>query len=209
MSRAPGIVAIPVLALLAACAGGTSPASPSGGPPDFAGRYAAAFEEEARNEKSASGYLALVDLALASPEAPGALPAGLSAVDALVTASLPSFDGVGPHALAYRSRDLFGAVVTGLRRSWYASAPAPGSRPSPSLPFLRGSIASALHELALFTGDAPAAHDWALRRGCVKAVTALGPLDWTPLRSLDDPSPIDPSQPLAKTYPASRPSPPS
>jgi hypothetical protein len=193
------IVPIASLSLLAACAGTPGAVSPSAGPPpDFAGAYAAAFQAEALDSTSGVAYLDLVDLALAHPEAPGALPATLAAVDALVTASVPGFDGVGPHGLAYRSRELFGTVNDRLRAAWSASGSAPAS---PTLPFLRGAVASGLHELALFAGDAPAAHTWATQRGCVTAATVIGPLDWTPLRALDDPSPIEAGQPLAKSYP--------
>ncbi len=84
-----------------------------------------------------------------------------------------------------------------LRRAWEASA---SEHPSPTLPFIRGAVASALHNLALFTGDAGAERTWSARRGCVKAATVVGPIDWTPLRGLEDPSPIAADQPLAKSY---------
>ncbi len=189
-----------VLPLLAPCAGtARTPAavSPSAGPaPDFGAAYAAAFQAEALDATAAQPYLDLVDLALAHPDDPGALAAALAAVDALVTASVPGFEG--PQALAYRSRDLFALVTARLRGAWDASAKAPAS---PSLPLLRGTIAAALHELALFTGDTPAAHLWGGRRGCVKAAAVAGPLDWTPLRGLDDPTPVAADKPLAKSFP--------
>ena len=74
------------LPLLAACAAVPEPVAPSAGPPpDFAAAHASAFQAEALDAASAAPYLDLVDLALARPEAPGALPAALAAVDALAT----------------------------------------------------------------------------------------------------------------------------
>src|SRR6185437_10990358 len=144
---------LPLLALplLAACAAVPEPVAPTAGPtPDFAAAHASAFQAEALDPAAAGPYLDLVDLALARSDAPGALPAGLAAVDALTTTTLSGFDSVGPHALVYRSRDGFGLVEKRLGHAWEASASAPHS---PALQFLRGAVASALHELALFTGD--------------------------------------------------------
>ncbi|APR84289.1 Hypothetical protein A7982_09638 [Minicystis rosea] len=181
-----------------ACAGTPPAASPSGGA-DFAHAYEEALHDEATNPTAAEGYLALVDLAVADPDAPGALPAALAAVDALVSATTPGFEGSGPHAIAFRSRELVSTVTTRLRRAWY-SAGAERSVPSANVAFIRGAIASALHGLALFVGDAKAASTWSARRGCVRTATLVGPFDWTPLRALEEPSPIDAHAPLAASY---------
>src|SRR5205085_1700692 len=37
--------------------------------------------------------------------------------------------------------------------------------------------------------------------GCASTATLIGPLDWTPLRGLDDPSPVSADAPLAQSYP--------
>jgi hypothetical protein len=188
------------LALLAACAGSPPAAAPVGGSADFSRAYEEALRAEATDPFSAAPYLDLVDLAVADPDAPGALPAALGAVDTLVTAGTPGFEGMGPHAVAYRSRDLLATVTTRLRRAWYAAG-AERSAPSPHLPFIRGAIAAAVHALALHVGDTRAAASWSARRGCAPAATLVGPLDWTPLRALEDASPIDAHAPLAATYP--------
>ncbi len=196
------LLPLTALALLVACSGLPEPVAPAAGPPpDFAAAYAGAFQAEALDSAAAGPYLDLVDLAVTHPGEPGALPAGLAAVDALVTASIPGFDGLGPQAVAYRSREGFAMVTDRLRRAFAASGTASGSAPgSATLAILRGTIAAALHELALFTGDSAAAHAWGARRGCARAATVVGPLDWTPLRGLEDPSPIAPTGPLAGGY---------
>jgi hypothetical protein len=187
------------LALLAACSSTPAAVAPvAGAPPDLGAAYAAAFQAEAVDSTRAAPYLDLIDLAVASPEAPGALAAVEAAADALVTGAIPGFDGVGPQAVAHRSRQGFVTVARRLREAFQRTEGAPAS---PTLPFLRGAIAGALHELMLFTGDTNAAHAWGVRRGCAPAATVVGPLDWTPLRGLDDPSPIAANQPLAPSYP--------
>lgn len=189
------------LALLAAaCAATPEAAAPGASGPSFAHGYEEALHAEAIDPNAAEGYLELVEQAVAHPDAPGALPAALAAVDALATATTPGFEGSGPHAIAYRSRDLLGVVTTRLRRAWYAAGEA-RSAPSPNLPFIRGTIAGALHTLALFVGDEKAASAWGARRGCARSAALIGPLDWTPLRALEDPSPVDPHAPLAASYP--------
>ena len=193
------LLPLTALALLAACSGMPEPVVPAAGPPpDLAAAYAAAFQGEALDSAAAGPFLDLLDLALAHPEAPGALPAGLAAVDALVAASVPGFDGMGPEAIAFRSREGFATVTARLRRAHESGGTLPTS---PTRAILRGTVAAALHELALYTGDAAAAHAWGARRGCVRAATVVGPLDWTPLRGLEDPSPVEPTRPLAGGYP--------
>jgi hypothetical protein len=187
------------IAVLAACAGTPPPAAPAAATADLGRAYEDALHAEAIDPAAAEPFLDLLDQAVANPDAPGALPAAIAAVDALVITSPPGFEGSGPHAIAYRSRELLGTVTTRLRRAWYAG----GDRPSPSpvLPFIRGTIAAGVHELALFVGDQKAAAAWSSRRGCARSAAVIGPLDWTPLRSLDDPSPIDAHAPLAASYP--------
>jgi hypothetical protein len=196
--RLLGAVALP-LSVLPACASFAPPVLPSvGPPPDLADVYASAFQAEALDSTSAAAYLDLVDLAVAHPEAPGALPATFAAIGALVTGSIPGFEGTGEEGVAFRSRQGFTTIGDRLRRAWSSSETAP---PSPTLPFLRGAVALALHELSLFSGDVAAAHTWAARRGGIAAATVVGPLDWTPLRALEDPSPIAARTPLANSYP--------
>jgi hypothetical protein len=189
------------LTLLAACGGAQTPAAPSGqGGPDLGAAYAGALQAEATDPASAGPYLDLVDQAAAHPDTPGALAAAAAGLDALVTGSPPGVEGSGPDAIAYRSRDLFAAIAGRLRHAWYASA-RPDAGPSSALPVIRGMIAQTLHEMALFVGDAGAAGTWAARRGCAQGAAVIGPLSATPLRSLDDPSPIAPTDPLADGYP--------
>lgn len=188
------------IALLAACAGAPEAAAPPAPPTDFGRAYEDAIHADAVDPEAADGYLDVIDLAVRSPDAPGALAAGLAAVDALVTAATPGFEGTGPHAVAYRSRELFAAVTARLRRAWRAAGE-DRAAPSPNLPFLRGTLASALHSIALFTGDQKAAHTWSARRGCAQHARVIGPLDWVPLRALEEPSVVDPHRPLAATYP--------
>jgi hypothetical protein len=199
-----------IVLFAAACADAPPPAMPVGGAsgPDFAAAYEAALQGEALDPVSAGPYFDLLDQAVAHPDAAGALEAAIAAVDALALAVTPGLEGAGSHAIAYRSREMVGVVVGRLRHAWYAAerlaeeggsgAKAP---PSAKLPLIRGTIANALHALALFVGDTSAAASWGARRGCAPAASVIGPLDWTPLRALDDPSPVDPHAALAASFP--------
>jgi hypothetical protein len=201
LSRSPWSVPALLASLATACAGGPQAAAPgASASADFAEGYVAALQAEQIDPVSATPYLDLIDQAVAQPDAPGALPAAIAAVDALVTGNTPGFEGLGSHAVAYRSRELVTTVVDRLRRAWYAGGDARAT-PSANLAFIRGNIALGLHDLALFVGDAPAAATWSARRGCVPAATVVGPLDWTALRGLDDPSVIKATEPLAASYP--------
>ena len=184
----------------AACAGPRSPLDANAISVKFSDTYTDALRAEATDPAAAEGYLDLVDLAVAAPDAPGALPAVLAAIDALVTAWTPGFEGLGAHAIAFRSHNGVGVIGKRLRRAWYAAG-TERSAPSSRLPFIRGAIATALHTTALFVGDVKAASTWSARRGCARTASVIGPLDWTPLRALEDPSPVDPHAPLAATYP--------
>lgn len=207
-SRAARLWLFAAAACLTACNVTPGPESPQAPPPqNLAKGYAAALTAEAQDSLSAGPYLDLLDAAIMNPEAPGALAAGSAALDALVTGSIAGLDGMGPTAIAYRSREVFPLVVERLRRAWAAAnreaLPDGLGRASRSeaLPFLRGGIASALHEFALFQGDAVAAEVWASRRGCAPTATVIAPLDWTPLRGLETKLPIGPDQAIEKSYP--------
>ena len=208
-SRAARLWLFAAAACVTACNATPPPGSPKvAAAPSLAPGYAAALAAEAQDSTAAGPYLDLLDLAIANPRAPGALAAGTAAIDALVTGSTAGLDGMGATAIAFRSREGFPHVVDRLRLAWAAAAvrPAPldpnGAVAQPSaLPFLRGSVAGALHEMALFQGDSAAAEVWASRRGCASTATVVAPLDWTPLRGLDTALPIGPDDAIAKTYP--------
>ena len=59
---------------------------------------------EAADAASARPYLDAIDLAVANPDAPGALAVTIAAVDALVYRVAPGFDELPNHASAFRSR---------------------------------------------------------------------------------------------------------
>lgn len=207
-SRAARLWLFATAACVTACTATPPPESPKvADAPSLAQGYAAALAAAAQDSTAAGPFLDLLDLAIADPAAPGAQAAGAAALDALVMGSTAGLDGMGPTAIAFRSREGFPRVVERLRLAW-AAAERPAlpdavgtmSRP-PALAFLRGSVASALHELALFQGDSAAAEVWASRRGCASTATAIAPLDWTPLRGLDTALPIGPDHAIEKSYP--------
>jgi hypothetical protein len=191
------------VALLAAACEPLSPASPhAASSPILAKAYAAAFEAEAKDSTSAEPYLALLDEAVAQPDAPDALAASVAAIDALVMSTAGGLDA-GPTAIAYRSRELLPLVAARLMRAWDAAEPAHAEHAgvrSKTLPLIRGLIATALHNLALYTGETRAAATWGSRRGCAQTATVVGPLDWTPLVGLGAQVPLGPDRPIEKAY---------
>ena len=211
-SRAARLDLVAAVMCVTACSSAPSADAPKTlESPRLAREYAKALAAEAQDSTAAGPFLDLVDLVIANPETPGALAAGSAALDALVVGTTAGLDGLGPTAIAFRSRELFPRVVERLHLAWAAAdrAPVPdgkgGSWRSRTLPFLRGSIAAALHELALFQGDTAAAELWASRRGCAPTATAIAPLDWTPLRGLETPLPIGPDHAIEKSYPGIQP----
>jgi hypothetical protein len=200
-SRAARLSLLAATAALAACEPQPAVAPPPPEPPDLSKAYAAAFEAEAKDSASVAPYLDLVDAALAHPDAPGALAAGLAALDAIAAGSVPDLEGLGSASIAYRSRESFPEVVKRLRQAWSSAPPASAAAPgAPARAILRGEIAGALHEMALFQGDESAAGVWSTRRGCAQTATVIAPLDWTPLRGLEDALPIGPDEPIRKGY---------
>ncbi|MCC6524039.1 MAG: hypothetical protein IT373_15370 [Polyangiaceae bacterium] len=186
-------------ALLGACPG---PAVPHGGAGDHAESYRAALAAEAADSSAASPYLDLLDRAVASPAAPGALAAGAAALDALVYGAGAGEQLLGPTPLVARAEGLALRVAERLRAAWDAADPAAADDPSGGvLVLLRGLLAGALHELALDAGDEAEAARWGERRGCARAASVVGPVDATPLESLEREPLIGAEGPLAPAYP--------
>ncbi|WP_437875932.1 hypothetical protein [Sorangium sp. So ce513] len=195
---------------LAACAprGAASPIAAGEAPLPAA--FAAALEAEIASSAAAAPYLDALERAVDAPGDAGALATVLASLDALVF-GVGTAGGPDPaaSAIAFRSRQALPEVASRLQRAW-AFADVAG-RGAPEMPFVRGALASALHRVALFVGDEAAAATWGARRGCANEAALVGPLDATPLQSLDRPSPVSsaPGAPLARSYPGVAPFSPS
>jgi len=199
--RARGTLAF-ILALAASGAAACTPPHaevPGQGTRTAAEHFGAAFEAEARDSAEVRPYLDLVDRAVAEPREPHALQAAIAALDALVVGAAPGVD-VQPGAVAFRAGGVLPGVVMRLGEAW-AVADVNG-RGAPAMPFLRGAIAGALHQIALYAGDEKAALVWGMRRGCAQEAAVVGPIDWTPLQGLEGASPVGTlSEPFERTYP--------
>ncbi|WP_437732809.1 hypothetical protein [Sorangium sp. So ce1335] len=185
-------------------------ASPVAAEAPLPAAFAAAMDAEVASSAAAAPYLDALERAVDAPGDAGALATVIAATDALVfgvgTAGGPD---PGASAIAFRSREALPEVARRLQRAW-AFADVAG-RGAPEMPFVRGTLASALHRIALFVGDEAAAATWSARRGCAHEAALVGPLDATPLQSLDRPSPVSsaPGAPLARSYPGIAPFAPS
>src|SRR5262249_2728600 len=90
------------------------------------------------------------------------------------------------------SREAMGLIAGRLATSW--------SNAGPGSALLRGAIAAAEHDLALYVGDARAAAIWSARKGCATEATVIGPTDASPLVGLDGSPPVAFDRPLAQEY---------
>lgn len=189
---------------LAACTGTTQPPTtprPGAGKP-LAPSFVAALSAEAVGSTGAEPYLDAVDQAAADPHNPEALAVTIAALDALVFGAAPDLEIGGHGAIAYRSAPAMKTIVARLEAAWSAAGEAPAAaKPDPQAPILRGMIARALHQLAMYSGNEPAAMAWMARRGCALQASVLGPLDWSSLNSLSGPSPVSATAPFPASLP--------
>ncbi len=192
---------------LAAVACGSPPVVPqTPSSAKLAESFVEAFDGETNEPLAASRYLDALDRAVTNPGDPESLAAATAALDALVWRDIPSMGIPGHQGIAYRSRDMFPVVVDRLRGTFMlAGEKLDGSTDTGHLPFIRGFIASALHELALHVGQDQAALVWGERRGCAREATIVAPLDWAALRGLSEPSRIAASGPLPSSFPGPAP----
>ena len=174
-----------VLVLVGAVAACTPAArSPSGGGEARFGKvFAAALEAEQKDSASPTPWLDALDEAARDPGAPGAFALASASIDALVTLEAPGLDG--GTAVAFRTRAGMATTVKRLEHA-YAEVPLSSGGPPEAL-YVRGAIATVLHELAMYAGDIRAAEIWSERRGCASTASVYGPLDWTPLTGLAGP----------------------
>ncbi len=177
--------------------GSTTPKQEAQG--KFGKPYAAALEAEQESSAAADKYFDAIDEAVRDPDAPGALALVSASLDAVALGSTGGFEGIGTTAIAYRSREAMRATVKRLDHAWQESNPS-GKQSAP-LVFMHGMIASAMHELAMFSGDLRAADSWADRRGCATVASVVGPLDWASLRALEGPTPVPPTGAMPDALP--------
>ena len=185
--------------VLAACTGTTPQATtPHGGSgQSLAPSFVAALSAEAQKSTNGALYLDAIDKAARDPHNPEALPTTIAALDALVFGATPELEVGGDSAVAFRSADAMKTIVARLEAAWTAAGEAASTdKPDPKVPLLRGLIARALHDLALYSGDERAAAAWMSKRGCALQASVLGPLEWSALKSLDGPSPVAATAPF-------------
>ncbi len=192
------------LALVACGSPPVAPQAPKSA--KLAETFVEAMDQEINDPLTPTPYLDALDRALTNHSDRESLATAIAALDALVWRDIGSMGIPGHQGLAYRTRDNFPLVVDRLRRSYMmAGEKLDGTTPPGDLPFVRGLIASALHELALHVGQDQAAMVWGERRGCATKATIVAPLDWAALKSLSGPSPIPPSGPFPSSFAGPKP----
>jgi hypothetical protein len=186
-------LAVSLLAALAAC-GGNAPDPKSGRTAqsgDVARRIVAAMREEATGDPARARQLYLDALAEAShAKTEWQIIGAEAALDALVWRRIPALGEVSEDAaLVYRTKDA--ALWTAAEGREPISRELPKQFASADGPFTKGLIARALEELAEHHGEADESERWRAARGCAREVTVLGPLAWTSITSVHEPSLLD------------------
>jgi hypothetical protein len=163
----------------------------------LAAPLASAFREDATGDsvKAVDLYVRALDNAANSPEDPAHVAVTMAALDALVHRSVAAFadvaatsalaDRVDPAALAKNGGTVDDRLAKVLDRA--------------EGPFAPHLVAVARLALAERRGDAKAAEEHRARTGCVREATLLGPVAWTPVSSVRDPSNLDQVGAIAPT----------
>ncbi len=195
-SRAIAIaISLAVPALGAGC-GTAGPVAPETTASGAAKAFDVAMRAEMATPDDPRPYLDALDEAVAHPKDPAALAVVIASLEAVV-ARAPGAPGTIATPVAWRSRDGFQLVAVRLRAAWDALEGSDAEH----APHMRGQLARALHEMALFTGEAKGAEVWGARRGCLPVATVVGPLDTAPLTALEEPTAVRPLEALAASYP--------
>ena len=174
---------------LAACGGGDNIVKAPRSTGKLAAPLAAAFREDATGDpiKATDLYLRALDNAVTSPDDPSSVPVVMAALDALVHRSLAAFsdvaptsalaDRVDPAALAKNGGTVDARLAKILDRA--------------EGPFAASLVAEARLALAERRGDVAGADVMRGRTGCVREALVFGPVAWTPVSSVHEPTTID------------------
>jgi hypothetical protein len=179
------------LAALAACGGNNAGAKHPSSNGKLAAPLAAAFREDATGDsaKAVELYLRALDDAATSPGDPAHVAVTMAALDALVHRSVAAFAEVATtSALADRVAAVNGPNV---KKSNSLDDRLAKIRDGADGPFAAALIAEAQLALAERRGDARAADEHRARTGCVREATILGPVSWTPVSSVREPTTLD------------------
>lgn len=174
---------------IAACGGNNGPAKHPGAMGKLAAPLAAAFREDATGDsvKAVDLYVRALDNAATSPDDPAHVTVAMAALDALVHRSVAAFadvsptsalaDRVDPGALAKNGGSVDERLAKVLDRA--------------EGPFSGHLVAVARLALAERRGDAKAAELMRARTGCVREASMAGPVSWTPVSSIAEPTGLD------------------
>jgi hypothetical protein len=153
-------------------------------------RLAGRFDQTVESEQVAGGARALDDALALVDEGSQAGSEGVAAVlaglDALVFRDTAGLGRVASsHALAFRVPGGIARVEERLTKIAGRSVEQGGSA------FARRYVAETLLALARFRGDPAAAEKWRRAAGSLRVMTALGPLDWAAIGTLEKPLPFE------------------
>lgn len=140
-------------------------------------------------------FLAAIDEAVKDPTQVSNVDVVVASLDALVFQRDTDAGRMGM-PIAYLTREANQRTVLRLRQAWDSLE----GMAAPYVGLMRTELARALHDLAMFSGEARGANVWAGRRGCAPRVTVVAPSDWAQLSGLTAASPVDMLGALAPEY---------
>lgn len=177
-----------VVVSAAACGGGQKQPRHPSAIGKLAAPLASAFREDATGDgaKAVDLYLRALDDAATSPEDPAHVAVVMAALDALVHRSVAGFADVAPTS----------ALVDRVERAAVEKHGSIDERLAKVLehaegPFAAHLVATAQLALAERRGDAKAAEAHRARTGCVRDALVVGPVAWTPVSSVYEPTSLD------------------
>ena len=179
-----------IAAAIAACGGGDNIAKSPRSTGKLAGPLAAAFREDATGDPTTAVnlYMRALDNAVTSPDDPSSIPVAMASLDALVHRSVAAFsDAAATSALA----DRVNPDASVKKSAGTVDAQLAKVLDRAEGPFAAHLIATARLALAERRGDAAGAEVMRARSGCVRDALVIGPVAWTPVSSVNEPTTID------------------
>ncbi|MBX3186648.1 MAG: hypothetical protein KF819_06520 [Labilithrix sp.] len=188
--KSPRLALVALVALtVSACGGADKRVKSPGQLGKLAGPLAAAFREDATGDpaKAIDLYARALDGAVTTPDDPASVPVAMAALDALVHRSVAAFadvaatsalaDRVDPAALAKSGGTVDARLEKILERA--------------DGPLAAHLVAYGRLALAERRGDAKVAEAMRARTGCAREAAIFGPVAWTPVVGVREPTSLD------------------
>ncbi|MFO0614997.1 MAG: hypothetical protein U0414_20575 [Polyangiaceae bacterium] len=178
---------------LGACTSTTPPKVPVAS--HGSSKFVEAFDQNLTDPTADEPFLAAIDEAVKDPTQASNVDVVVASLDALVFQRDTDAGRTGM-PIAFLTREANQRTVLRLRQAWDSL----DGMKAPYVGAMRAELARALHDLALFSGEARGANVWAERRGCASRATVVAPADWAQLTGVSGVSAVEMLGALAPEY---------